>query len=664
MDHTNVNRVIVVCKTHLDIGFTDFAQAVLDNYVHSFIPRAMALAEEVNTPEKKRFLWTVGSYLPYYYLNQASPEEAAAFCRAVDKGHIRWHGLPCTTHTELMDGRLFDWGLALAEGLNARFGLTSIAAKMTDVPGHTVAIVPRLARKGIKYLHIGVNDSSRLPRVPALFRWQLEGAEIIVHYAGGYGADQVLPTGVALEFLHSGDNMGPPCREDLEAFYQRMAEKYPNARIEAGTLDDFAREVLPLKDTLPVITEEIGDTWIHGVATDPVKVSIFRRILENLPEAPPQEVMENLLLTAEHTWGMDTKLHLRDYKNYEKTAFLAAKAADTVPSDAMAATAREAQLEALVRRDHPGDFLKSASYSRFEASHAEQRAYAQKALAALPGLEGELAWSAPEKPADLCPYEPGKTLTVGPWTFRLGEGGELEALTHRSGFGGGTIGAFRYQRFGAKTVDGCLERYGRNLEQTRYWAEFDFGKPGLRYTPLQEDRTDIPIPEGFTLAGDTLTVFLHGPAEACETAGCPRDIRIRYRFSEDRIVTTLYLMGKDPMRAPEALWLHMNPTESDRWLLRKMGTCLSPTAVVSGGNRQMHTLEALVLPEALELRSIDAPLVSIGRPNLYAVDDRIEDVRQGFWFCLYNNRWGTNFPQWFGSDMRWEFTLTLQEGSK
>ena len=61
MDNTQVKRVIVVCKTHLDIGFTDFAQAVLDNYVHSFIPGAMALAEEVNTPEKKRFVWTVGS---------------------------------------------------------------------------------------------------------------------------------------------------------------------------------------------------------------------------------------------------------------------------------------------------------------------------------------------------------------------------------------------------------------------------------------------------------------------------------------------------------------------------------------------------------------------------------------------------------------------------
>ena len=108
MDHTNVKRVIVVCKTHLDIGFTDYAQAVLDDYTDTFIPGALALAEAVNTPEKKRFVWTVGSYLPWYYLRHALPEAQEQFRQAVRKGYIRWHALPCTTHTELMDEKLFD----------------------------------------------------------------------------------------------------------------------------------------------------------------------------------------------------------------------------------------------------------------------------------------------------------------------------------------------------------------------------------------------------------------------------------------------------------------------------------------------------------------------------------------------------------------------------
>ena len=77
----------------------------------------------------------------------------------------------------------------------------------------------------------------------------------------------------------------------------------------------------------------------------------------------------------------------------------------------------------------------------------------------------------------------------------------------------------------------------------------------------------------------------------------------------------------------------------------------------------MHAVENLELPGVMKLGSVDAPLVSVARPNLYAVDDVIEDVKKGFWFCLFNNRWGTSFPQWFEEDMRWEFTLTL-EGTK
>ena len=30
-----------------------------------------------------------------------------------------------------------------------------------------------------------------------------------------------------------------------------------------------AKEVLKIKDKLPIIEEEIADTWIHGIASDP-----------------------------------------------------------------------------------------------------------------------------------------------------------------------------------------------------------------------------------------------------------------------------------------------------------------------------------------------------------------------------------------------------------
>ncbi len=70
--------------------------------------------------------------------------------RAIERGLIRWHGLPFTTHSELMSPALFRAGLSFSKELDRRFGKQTIAAKMTDVPGHTIGIVPLLAEAGLQ----------------------------------------------------------------------------------------------------------------------------------------------------------------------------------------------------------------------------------------------------------------------------------------------------------------------------------------------------------------------------------------------------------------------------------------------------------------------------------------------------------------------------------
>jgi hypothetical protein len=243
MDNRDVKRVIVIFKTHLDIGYTALAADVLQKYREALIPAAIDLAERANADGKNRFVWTVGSYLVKHYFDHADEKGKARLDAAIRRGDVAWHGLACTTHTELMDEALFEYGLSLSKELDARFGKKTVAAKMTDVPGHTVAMVPLLARAEIEYLHIGVNTGSRVPEVPQLFRWRCGEDEIVVHYAGGYGEATVLENGVALEFCHALDNAGPPTLETLSAEYRALAARYPNAVIEAGTLDDFARAV-------------------------------------------------------------------------------------------------------------------------------------------------------------------------------------------------------------------------------------------------------------------------------------------------------------------------------------------------------------------------------------------------------------------------------------
>ena len=201
----------LIFKTHLDIGFTRQAHEVVEAYLNHYIPAAIALARELAADGgRERFVWTTGSWLINEALEVYTGERRRVLEQALGQGHLAWHGLPFTTHTEYLDASLIRHGLSLSQGLDRRFGRTTIAAKMTDVPGHTVALVPLLAEAGIRFLHLGVNPASTVPAVPPCFRWQHAGAEITVMYSGSYGETAVLPgLDHGLAFGHTGDNHGP-----------------------------------------------------------------------------------------------------------------------------------------------------------------------------------------------------------------------------------------------------------------------------------------------------------------------------------------------------------------------------------------------------------------------------------------------------------------------
>ncbi|HPS41260.1 MAG TPA: hypothetical protein PK040_01565, partial [Anaerolineaceae bacterium] len=116
-------KIHLIFKTHLDVGFTDFAAAVTHNYFKKYIPTALRVAREMRDSGcEDRFVWTTGSWLIYEFLEQASPAERADMEAGILAGDIAWHALPFTTHTELMDAELFRFGLSLSQSLDARYG--------------------------------------------------------------------------------------------------------------------------------------------------------------------------------------------------------------------------------------------------------------------------------------------------------------------------------------------------------------------------------------------------------------------------------------------------------------------------------------------------------------------------------------------------------------
>ncbi|MHB1140007.1 MAG: DUF5054 domain-containing protein, partial [Microthrixaceae bacterium] len=259
-----------------------------ERYLRDFVPRAVRVAAELRARgEGPRLRWTVGSWILHEALEDEARRGAREVERAVESGDLCWHALPFTLHTEFCDRSLFEHGLGLSARLDERFGHRTRAAKVTDVPGHTRGIVSALAGVGVQLLHVGVNPASTAPDVPQLFRWIDRAAprgpgdappELVVMYQpGSYGDVQVLPgtrTAVAIDL--TGDNLGPPQLAEVVEQWAALQVRFPGAELVAASFDDVADAVGGIAGDLPVVTAEIGDTWLHGVGTDPAKVAAYR----------------------------------------------------------------------------------------------------------------------------------------------------------------------------------------------------------------------------------------------------------------------------------------------------------------------------------------------------------------------------------------------------
>jgi len=694
-----IEKVHVIFKTHLDIGFTDLARNVVAQYMNQYIPKAIELAEQLAAEEGEAgFIWTTGSWLIYECLTNGTPAQQEQMEQAISKGYIAWHGLPFTTHTELLDAELFDYGLSLSRQLDARFGRQTVAAKMTDVPGHTRAIIPHMARSGIAYLHLGVNPASAVPSVPNIFRWRgSDSTEIIVNYAADYG-DTLGIEGLneIMVFAHTGDNCGPPAIESIRQQFAELAARYPGAIIEASTMDRFTQKLLAYREQLPVIEEEIGDTWIHGTASDPWKLAAYRALLRLRWQWLEQgrfdhgsreyaTFSDQLLLVAEHTWGMDEKKFLSDFKHYLLEDFHAARRADIVAPDAIPDKYRYLgffRMHGESEKLGKGGPIQT-SYAVFESSWKEQRRYVASAIEALePAKQSEALDALRELepcaviPGDAQPIRIGEEINLGMFEAAFAADGSICLLRDAAGKVWADeahhLGNLTYETFGVENYHTWFEQYIQHIDKHYNWADSDFGKPGmenLRLQPVHHKHTAAvdSLVVAHTDEADTVYVRLWLPTVDAALSGAPAKCVIAYRFAKEapRVDVALQWFDKPANRLPEALWLSFAPKvdNPNRWRLDKLGEHISPLDVVKGGNRNLHAVSSGVFYHgadgAVAIETLDAALVSPGEGRLLQHNHSFVDLGGGMHFLLYNNVWGTNFPMWYEENAKFRFSLTV-----
>jgi len=699
----DVTSVLLVFKTHLDVGFTDFAWAVRQRYLDEFFPRALEVASTLRQRAGiEQFRWTTGSWILYEALEAEAKAGKRALHAAVERGDLCWHALPFTLHTEYCDRSLLEHGLTLSAALDERFGVQTRAAKMTDVPGHTRGLVSVLADAGVDFLHIGVNPAATAPSVPELFRWRDVAAagtsELRVMYQpGGYGDVQLIPgTNTAVAIDLTGDNLGPHTAEQVIARFASLSDRFPNAQIQAAKLDDIADllrsesevEAASPLNLLPVIDQEIGDTWIFGVGSDPQKTAAFRELCRlraawiagsdsagsdsaGSDSAGPAlaQASTQLLLVAEHTWGMDQKTY------WPELAHWSASELNQV-------------------RDDP-------RLARFESSWAEQRQYLEQFFTALErnDLPGHASQARSAVQA-LTPMQAGTDdlravqqfvhtpIQLGEYLIRLNSDGSVAQLLNAKGrdlAGAFGLGRLSVQTYSPEDYERWFSTYNAGTaEQDMSWARWDNTKPGLEdsgaVSALWRPQI-VGVWQGTRNQHDLLQIHLKFAATASAPVALPRAAVLTLRCPAAPSVSPgvaaqsafthtqslefeLQWFGIAAARWPQSVSWQFAPQVSDPelWQMVKLGERVSPADVVAQGGRHLHCADRVMHPEGIEMEFLDSALVAPGKLQLLEFELNQSaafepDLSDGWDLCLHNNLWGTNFAMWTQGDARFRVRL-------
>lgn len=329
-----LEQVVVVFKTHFDIGYTDMASNVVRRYRTTMIEDALQVVEQNRSlPPEQQFAWT----LPGWPLSQImadgpgqTPERKAKVQQAFKEGRFVVHALPFTTHTELLEPEDLVRGLGFASRLSRAASLELPRdAKMTDVPCHSWIMPTLLRHAGVDFLHLGCNAASSSPRVPRLFFWEgPDGSRLLTMYtAESYGTGLVPPKDwpykTWLALIHTGDNHGPPTPDEVNKLLDEASRKLPGVQVRIGRLSDFADSLLAENASIPVVRGDMPDTWIHGPMCDPAGARLAKNVRPAILAAESLDTQldlfwgvrvpdsadtiaaayERSLLYGEHTWG-------------------------------------------------------------------------------------------------------------------------------------------------------------------------------------------------------------------------------------------------------------------------------------------------------------------------------------------------------------------------
>ncbi len=693
----------VVFKTHLDIGYTETIERVLEKYRVTMMDDALRVIEDSRElPLAQRFSWTLAGWPLTHVLGpEQDPARRARIEQAVRAGEIAFHALPYTTHTETQDLEELVRGLGHATRLSRRYGRPlPISGKMTDVPSHSWVMPTLLSHAGVKFLQLGCNSASAFVRVPQLFWWEgPDGSRVLCAYTRYYGSGlrppRDWPSKHYLAMMMTGDNEGPHPAAYVESLRQQAAHELPGMQVHFGTLDDFANAVLAEKPELDVVRADMPDTWIHGWMSMPQEAGAARRFR-------PLEPALELLDTHLRAWGVDTgNLAPALAEAYELSGLYSEHTFGPWGPNGSSwnsGTPRNLYGEAWAAAYARG------AYAKYEAAFDDKRAFARKAngivnheLAARMDL---LARSVRSDGARLVVYnalpwtrsglvevpgQPGRTLfaedvpaggyrtyalaraagasSVRPETpgafetpfykvaFDLDRGGIASLVEKKTGrewvdrASALALGQFLHERFDQRQMLAYHKAYGR---ESYSWPRGDLPKD-IHYAAVTLSGWNLQREQSDHADVVTLT--------AADTCGLAKGVALRFTFPRRQpwLEVEWRVTDKTADPLPEGGWLCFPVAITQpQFLLGRLGGPIDPAKdIVAGANRHYFCLNnglTITGPDGagLGLCPLDSSCVSLGEPGLWKFSLGDAPRRAAAFVNLYNNQWNTNFPEWQG----------------
>ncbi len=618
-------KIIGVFKTHFDYGYTDLAEVVLDGYCNKMLDDAICVCKQTQSLDSSlQYKWTLPSFLLVKMAERCMGERKKDIYDLVERGQIVSHALPFTMHTELLDCKMLDHLFIFTDEYVKTFHKPfPISAKMTDVPGHTSALIKPLLERGVKFLHLGKNGASLAPDVPLLFWWEdLEGNRILTMYNQNYGSDLLPPKGwkypVWLALCHTYDNKGVHGAGFIEEIRNSVGNDYD---FSTGTLDDFANELLKCDlGDIPVVRGELGDTWIHGVASLPKAVSVFRRSrkefyrLEEFAQENKididdlqEEFYKTALVYSEHTFGANILKFLGQSRAFDKDGFVEER------------KTREA-------------------YKILERSWEEQLETANALVSIVEKTKQRLGCGAVAPQNNESPIEVNLKEDSVEWTWK-----EKKYSVR-----------YEYRLFGAQDLFDFMHGY---LQRYYDWSISDFGR---NYYPEIEGQVFYAKPlEAKTIDGYT-EIELLIPTESYNVFGNFTTAKLRISVMGEKL--HIILDGKQKVATPlvEAgnLLVYMDG-EEERYYVDRCGKEVNVDEdIVKDANQILWSVDHYARIGNRKLYSIDAPLISFGENAVCRFNGGTPRKKSPvFVVNLFNNHWGTNFPQWIEGDLSYEFFI-------